>query len=66
MMPGVTKERDPNLMALERSIFSSLKEISEQDDREKNIPKTDQKWIGSLSVEDAIKELLDMHKQNKI
>ena len=66
MMPRVTRERDPNLIALERSIFSSLKEISEQDDREKNIPKIDQKWIGSLSVEDAIKELLDMHKQNKI
>lgn len=66
MIPGVTKERDPNLIALEKNIFSSLKQISEEDDYIKNIPQNPQKWIGPLSVEDAIKELLDMHKQNKI
>jgi hypothetical protein len=69
MIPGVIKERDPNLISLEKNIFSSLKEISEEDDREKNILSTATQnicQITTLSPEEAIKELLLMHRQNKM
>jgi hypothetical protein len=69
-MFGVTKERDPNLINLENGIFSLMKKISEEDDVLHNIiPEpifSNTGWCPPLSPEEAIKELLQMQKDNKI
>jgi hypothetical protein len=70
-MFGVHKERDPALISLENGVYSSLKQISLEDDLLKNIipePKfnSSKGLCHPLSVEDAIKELLSHQKSGKI
>lgn len=73
-MFGVHKERDPALISLENGVYSSLKQISLEDDLQKNIiPEFPEPKFNSskdlcppLSVEDAIKELLSHQKSGKI
>jgi hypothetical protein len=70
-MFGVHKERDPALISLENGVYSSLKQISLEDDLLKNIipePKfnSSKGLCPPLSVEDAIKELLSHQKSGKI
>ena len=69
-MFGAVKERDPNLISLERDVFSLLNGISEENDRLLGIiptPKySDQPLCTPLSVEDAIRELLQIQKDSKI
>jgi len=52
-------ERDPTIMQLEKDLFSKIREI--------NPPETVKvsKDVAPLSVEDAIKELIQTHKNSK-
>lgn len=51
-------ERDPNLVKLENSVFQQIRELTkEQESPIKNLPQNELK---TYSVEDAIKELIDM------
>jgi hypothetical protein len=69
-MFGVHRERDPNLINLESSVFSLMKEISEENDVLLNITPdpsfSDLGWCAPLSPEEAIRELLQMQKDGKI
>lgn len=72
-MLGAIKERDPNLISLEKDVFSLLNGISEENDRLLGIipePKYsnqfDQPLCAPLSVEDAIRELLQIQKDSKM
>lgn len=69
-MFGVHRERDPNLINLEKGVFSLMKEISEENDALHNIiPEptfSNQGWCPPLSPEEAIRELLQMQKDSKI
>lgn len=72
-MFGAIKERDPNLISLEKDVFSLLNGISEENDRLLGVipePKysnlLDQPLCTPLSVEDAIRELLEMQKNSKM
>ena len=59
----VARERDPNLIQLENSVFNQLVQIAKE-----NSPKIDtpvaskMPAIRQVSVEDAIRELLDLEK----
>lgn len=65
-MRGITRERDPNLIKLENNVFSLLKNIGlEEDERVGHVepPKTIKSSLPTaLSIEDAIKELIQIHK----
>jgi hypothetical protein len=67
MFGGIQRERDSNLIQFENQIFNYFKEIvAEEDERVgyvENKPKS--AMIKSLSVEDAIKELIELEKQLK-
>lgn len=69
-MLGVTKERDPFFLELEKNVFSDFKNISDQEDILLNItPQSSQNnflQVQPLSLENAIKELISMHKQGII
>jgi hypothetical protein len=52
-------EKDPTIARLEEDVFSKLREISPPEELQKPIN------IQPLSVEDAIKELIELEKANK-
>jgi len=58
----IKRERDPNLVGLESSIFSKMNEILGPDIKQPG-PKTDIKFV---SLEDALKELLELEKTNVV
>ena len=62
--PGVLKERDPNWINLEQSVFHNLSKIKQEEDIKNGYQeiKTVQNKIRHVSVEEALKELLDMSK----
>jgi hypothetical protein len=67
MLFGVQRERDPNLINLEINIFNSLKEVADEEDiRVGFVEKGIKPNVSSLSVEDAIKELIVLYKDYKI
>lgn len=57
--PVSTFERDPNLIKLEQSIFGKIQEIAGKDN---NLPEYKKNGIQNISVEDAIKELIELEK----
>lgn len=62
--PGVQRERDPNWINLEQNVFQNLLKIKTEEDIKNGhveISKTQHK-IRHVSVEDALKELIDMLK----
>jgi hypothetical protein len=52
-------EKDPTIARLEQDVFSKLREISPPEEIQKPI------GVQPLSVEDAIKELIELEKTNK-
>ena len=54
-------ERDPTIQNLERSIMEKIKEISPPEEPVKSSEK-----VQTVSVEDAIKELIEMNKNKPI
>jgi hypothetical protein len=57
-MPSI--ERDPTISNLEQELFKKFQEISPSEERVYN-----KKTVSSVSVEDAIKELLELEKSFK-
>lgn len=56
----IKRERDPNLVGLENNIFSKMNEILGPDIKQPG-SKTDIKFV---SLEDALKELLELEKSS--
>ena len=69
MFAGIQRERDPNLINMEQNVFGQLAQVGFEED--KVVGYTEPKRLNSngilssLSVEDAIKELLNMEKNLK-
>jgi hypothetical protein len=67
MFGGIQRERDPNLIQFENQIFNYFKEVVAEEDKRvgyvENKPKST--TMKSLSMEDAIKELIELEKQLK-
>jgi len=62
-MFGITRERDPNLIKLELNVFQQLKNIGEEEDKKVGFVESKRKpTLKTLSVEESIKELLEMSK----
>lgn len=62
-MFGITRERDPNLIKLELNVFQQLKNIGEEEDKKVGFVESKHKpTLKILSVEESIKELLEMSK----
>lgn len=62
---GATYERDPHFKQLENSVFSKINELTK--DHEELItkkPEYRENNLTTVSVEDAIKELLELEKLN--
>lgn len=51
-------ERDPNLVRLEHSVFQQIRELTKDQEPVKSLPQNSN--LKTYSVEDAIKELMDM------
>lgn len=59
----VTRERDPNLIQLENNVFNQLAQIARENSPKTEIPIVSKiTAIRQVSVEDAIRELLDLEK----
>jgi len=69
MFAGIQRERDPNLINLEQNVFGQLAQVGFEEDKVVGYiePKklNSNGILSSLSVEDAIKELLNMEKNLK-
>lgn len=61
--PRSSFERDPNLIKLEQSIFGRIQEIAS--DNNPTLPDYKNNGIQNISVEDAIKELIELEKSMK-
>ena len=65
-MFGVTRERDPFIQNLSDNVFSLMSDIVSDEDKQVGYeePKT-KSLVSAQSVEDSIKELIDMQKKLK-
>lgn len=65
MFAGVVRERDPNLINMEKNIFSQLTQIGMEEDKLVGFIEQKPKPLlaVALSPEEAIKELLNMQKK---
>ena len=61
-------ERDPNLIKLEQNVFQNLLNIKKEEDAKHNFveaPLRRSNMVRHVSVEDAIKELIELEKNLK-
>lgn len=65
-MFGVTREKDPFIQNLSNNVFSLMSDIVSDEDKRVGYeePKT-KSLVSAQSVEDSIKELIDMQKKLK-
>lgn len=61
---GIQKERDPNLINLEQNVFQNLLKIKTEEDIKNGYSEVSksQYKIRHVSVEEALKELIEMSK----
>jgi hypothetical protein len=59
---GAVYERDPAFRKLENSVFSKINELTKQFEEPTNRPPNKQSDLKVVSIEDAMKELLELEK----
>lgn len=64
MFAGVQRERDPNLIRMENEIFGLLRDVGLEEDKLVGYsePSLKSSMLAPLSLEDAIKELIELKK----
>lgn len=69
MFAGIQRERDPNLIHFEHQVFGLLRDIGKEEDERVGFKEMVKFQSGlhpsSLSLEDAIKELIEIEKNLK-
>ena len=63
-LPMPPFERDQNILNLEKTVFNKFKEVGALDDENQTV-KNKNNFLKSFSLEDAIKDLLNIRKISK-